>query len=60
VTVEGGGRWIQVDANERGEFKTSLQAGKYLLYVPHSSGRYESEKIEIPDQSAYTMRVEAD
>ena len=60
VTVEGGGRWIQVDVNERGEFKTRLQAGKYILYVQHSSRQFEAQDLEIPDQSAYTFTLDVD
>ncbi len=58
VTIEGGGRWVEVPVSEEGTFETRLLPGVYLAYGPGPEGEWTSKKIEILEGQSQTLDID--
>lgn len=54
----GGGPGVMVKWNESGTYSREIEAGRYRLWCPSSTGSWEMEEVEIPDQRSFTLDVE--
>ena len=58
ITVEGGGRWIEVPIAEDGTYETRILPGVYLAWGPGADGEWTSKKIEIVEGASQTLDLD--
>ena len=60
VTVAGGGRWIDVECDARGEFSFRIPPGTYVSYAPGSTDEWHTSEFTVPDTATHTWDLDTE
>ena len=60
ITVEGGGRWVDVECDARGEFEFRMPPGTYITYAPTAADEWTIGEIVVPDASSHTWDLDTE